>query len=297
MSTQKTKDAEKESLPEKNHQFAPGVAVNSVDEKAPQLESMEDLHDDMDLSAQVGDRRAGQSKSKLFSPPKSEEVWFTGCHSDVGGGSVSNRTRHSLSRIPLRWMIRECFACDTGIIFDADILRERIGLDTTSLYPVFKPRDGANRIKPMESDHISECSDKKFFLWELAKFIVAVLAIPLLFIFRVLTFPVRHLWILLRYSYVGHLIREQLFPQDTKNVRGGRHTRHDISWGADLEKGTEVEEGFVSEELEDFKDALRPIHDELKLAWMWWIVEILPFRFRNQAGPRDDFYVRYAQSC
>ncbi|EJC98207.1 uncharacterized protein FOMMEDRAFT_161959 [Fomitiporia mediterranea MF3/22] len=32
------------------------------------------------------------------------EVWFAGCHSDVGGGSVPHSTRNSLSRIPLRRM-------------------------------------------------------------------------------------------------------------------------------------------------------------------------------------------------
>lgn len=43
---------------------------------------------------------------------------------DVGGGSVANGTRYSLARIPLRWMIRECFKCDTGIIFDAAQLQQ-----------------------------------------------------------------------------------------------------------------------------------------------------------------------------
>ena len=43
---------------------------------------------------------------------------------DVGGGSVPNGTRNSLARIPLRWMIRECFKCDTGIIFDAAQLQQ-----------------------------------------------------------------------------------------------------------------------------------------------------------------------------
>lgn len=32
---------------------------------------------------------------------------------DVGGGSVPNDTPHSLARIPLRWMVRECFLAKT----------------------------------------------------------------------------------------------------------------------------------------------------------------------------------------
>ncbi|KAJ6487135.1 hypothetical protein C8R47DRAFT_516070 [Mycena vitilis] len=67
------------------------------------------------------------------------EVWFAGCHCDVGGGSVANDTRNSLARIPLRWMIRETFKADTGIIFDAYRLRE-LGLDPATLYPFVLPR-------------------------------------------------------------------------------------------------------------------------------------------------------------
>ncbi|TFK66017.1 hypothetical protein BDN72DRAFT_900199 [Pluteus cervinus] len=46
-----------------------------------------------------------------------KEVWFAGCHSDIGGGSGSD-----LAFIPLRWMIRECIQSDAGIIFDDDML-------------------------------------------------------------------------------------------------------------------------------------------------------------------------------
>ncbi|KZT73241.1 hypothetical protein DAEQUDRAFT_762176 [Daedalea quercina L-15889] len=83
------------------------------------------------------------------------EVWFPGCHcgasspppplvsadarrllilapTDVGGGSVSNTSRHNLARIPLRWMIRECFRTDTGVRFHAQLLRN-IGLDPAAL--------------------------------------------------------------------------------------------------------------------------------------------------------------------
>ncbi|KAJ7712368.1 hypothetical protein B0H16DRAFT_1625180 [Mycena metata] len=67
------------------------------------------------------------------------EVWFAGCHCDVGGGSVPNDTRNSLARIPLRWMIRECFKADTGILFDAIRLQE-LGLDPATLYPFVLPR-------------------------------------------------------------------------------------------------------------------------------------------------------------
>lgn len=46
-----------------------------------------------------------------------EEVWFRGCHSDVGGGD-----RHEpLANIPLCWMMRR--AAEAGVSFDADEVR------------------------------------------------------------------------------------------------------------------------------------------------------------------------------
>ncbi|KAI0192842.1 hypothetical protein F4808DRAFT_442666 [Astrocystis sublimbata] len=65
------------------------------------------------------------------------EVWFMGAHADIGGGAVRNESRHMLSRIPLRWMIRQCFECDTGILFDVARLAEQ-GLDVTGLWPVYR---------------------------------------------------------------------------------------------------------------------------------------------------------------
>jgi hypothetical protein len=48
---------------------------------------------------------------------------------DVGGGSVPNNERNSLARISLRWMIRECFECNTGIVFDAKLLERNLGMN------------------------------------------------------------------------------------------------------------------------------------------------------------------------
>lgn len=58
---------------------------------------------------------------------------------DVGGGAVRNEFRHKLARIPLRWMIRQCFLLKTGIFFHRDLLKV-VGLDPDNLYPVVKPR-------------------------------------------------------------------------------------------------------------------------------------------------------------
>ena len=47
---------------------------------------------------------------------------------------MKNGERHSLARITLRWMIRECFEVDAdmggiGIIFDSHMLKNEVGLD------------------------------------------------------------------------------------------------------------------------------------------------------------------------
>ncbi|RXW17941.1 hypothetical protein EST38_g7910 [Candolleomyces aberdarensis] len=68
-----------------------------------------------------------------------KEVWFAGCHCDVGGGSVRNGIHNSLARIPLRWMVREIFEAKTGILFVTKRLRE-IGLDPSTIYPVVLKR-------------------------------------------------------------------------------------------------------------------------------------------------------------
>ncbi|KAJ7214996.1 hypothetical protein GGX14DRAFT_609977 [Mycena pura] len=81
-----------------------------------------------------------------------EEVWFAGCHRDVGGGALGNNARHSLARIPLRWMIRQCFLVDTGILFHADMLR-LVGLDHTTLHPHVLPRPAPLLQLPRESQH------------------------------------------------------------------------------------------------------------------------------------------------
>ncbi|KAL4245308.1 hypothetical protein ABKN59_010399 [Abortiporus biennis] len=75
------------------------------------------------------------------------EVWFAGCHCDVGGGSVANDVRHNLARIPLRWMIRQCFLANTGIQFYGPLLRT-VGLDPNALYPIVQSRPAVMTVLP-----------------------------------------------------------------------------------------------------------------------------------------------------
>jgi len=64
------------------------------------------------------------------------EVWFRGCHSDVGGGNGNTK----LSFIALRWMVRKAAAC--GVPLHAERLRAMAldaGVDPGA--PVKPPRD------------------------------------------------------------------------------------------------------------------------------------------------------------
>ncbi|RXW24075.1 hypothetical protein EST38_g1771 [Candolleomyces aberdarensis] len=56
------------------------------------------------------------------------EVWFSGCHEDVGGGSVANEAPHCLSNITLRWMVRQAIITNSGILFD-EVALERLNID------------------------------------------------------------------------------------------------------------------------------------------------------------------------
>jgi hypothetical protein len=51
------------------------------------------------------------------------EVWFSGCHADVGGGSVTDSVSLSLSQVTLHWMLREVVSSQCGIRFDHEALR------------------------------------------------------------------------------------------------------------------------------------------------------------------------------
>ncbi|EDR03434.1 uncharacterized protein LACBIDRAFT_307300 [Laccaria bicolor S238N-H82] len=58
------------------------------------------------------------------------EVWFAGCHSDVGGGAVPNSTHQSLANISLRWMVSEVIASGCGVVFDPAALAQA-GIDVS----------------------------------------------------------------------------------------------------------------------------------------------------------------------
>ncbi|KAF8651914.1 hypothetical protein AX16_004559 [Volvariella volvacea WC 439] len=99
------------SLDERRIRYQPNLYHSSLSQWHERIDSEETIIE----SAQVGP------------VPASKEVWFSGCHSDVGGGNVDNSTEHSLANISLRWMIKEIIEAKIPIQFDPVEL-ERAGL-------------------------------------------------------------------------------------------------------------------------------------------------------------------------
>ncbi|KAI9444644.1 hypothetical protein H4582DRAFT_2179150, partial [Lactarius indigo] len=60
---------------------------------------------------------------EIFEKTDVKEVWFAGCHADVGGGAKGNE-ENALSDIPLRWMVREIVSAGVKVIFDEKALED-----------------------------------------------------------------------------------------------------------------------------------------------------------------------------
>lgn len=131
---------------------------------------------------------------------------------DVGGGSVANGTPHSLARIALRWMIRECFKADTGIMFTSEGLRSA-GIDPAMLYPYVQKRPPPLDIANSQLQYIQPASSQK--------------------------------------------------PQPSAGA------------------GNAVQP-VKSEEEHELLDAMSPVYDQLRLAAMWWILELMPVKQHYQ---------------
>ncbi|KIK36776.1 hypothetical protein CY34DRAFT_26234 [Suillus luteus UH-Slu-Lm8-n1] len=167
-----------------------------------------------------------------------EEVWFAGCHCDVGGGSVKNGTRNSLARIPLRWMIRQLFQLDIGILFHRNMF-PKIGMDPATLYP----KSVANQPRPPPLYQAPHASSPP--------------------------------------GTPKSMIKAQVLPPP--EVVTDDPTMIVYSDGGK----------FVNEELEDLADATSPMYDQLGLARVWWILEIIPQMLHYQDDKSDNLVDEY----
>lgn len=182
-----------------------------------------------------------------------EEVFFAGAHCDVGGGSVANGQRHSLARIPLRWMIRECFKVNSGIIFDAHMLKHEVGLDIDS---IFKAPDA---LSPTTL-HLAGPDRTELKGFSFRSVPIAVITAT--------GAPFRWIW--------GKL--------------SGLRLRSSPRVVFTLEQERFVFEGEAKEELDD---ALSPIYDQLTKHTYWKIMEWMPWIIKKQGAEvdgSDDFW-------
>lgn len=60
------------------------------------------------------------------------------------GGGGGYEIRNNLARIPLRWMVHQCFLLNTGIIFHRPAFNAT-GMDVSTLWPIVKPRPPPKR--------------------------------------------------------------------------------------------------------------------------------------------------------
>ncbi|KAI0785595.1 hypothetical protein C8Q75DRAFT_794543 [Abortiporus biennis] len=190
------------------------------------------------------------------------EVWFAGCHADVGGGSVRNGERHTLARISLRWMIRQCFQAQTGIRFHASLLK-KVGLDPLSLYPHILPRPPPLDQKPQQACSIEKERPISIYRSTSEK---------------------------LKKSASIHTREVTVVSEKNDKLHAlPMHSRNKSTASGKTMVDTVDPATPLSEEQEDLHDSLSPLYDQLKLKRFWWILEILPFKHRFQLD--DDRWV------
>jgi hypothetical protein len=108
------------------HRIRNGLQTTVTDDEQERLEAYFEAYENSKGSAVETDAlevwfMGAHGMFTRFVP--SENNFHTGEHplirsnlADIGGGAVGNDVRHQLSRIPLRWMFRQCFECNTGML-------------------------------------------------------------------------------------------------------------------------------------------------------------------------------------
>lgn len=174
---------------------------------------------------------------------------------------MKNDTPHALSRIPLRWMVRECFRCNTGIIFDA-VMLQQIGLNIQRDFrgePTL--RDSVPSRIPAEPAPPSGEQNKTTFL----QFFSALMHLT----WAAISYPFSRMAAVFRTSldaatHAKH--RRQVIPA----------RRQDKS----EYKLRDLDDNY--EAVEEKKDALSPLYDQLTANWIWVVLEYMPMRIKKQ---------------
>ena len=160
---------------------------------------------------------------------------------------MKNGEPNSLARIPLRWMVRESFKVNTGIIFDSCMLKSEIGLDMEKdIYPTWCPPDPL----PPSGDYSALTRPGKDALggFSFRRIPVAVI------------------------SALGSPFR---WAENTLQSL----TTRDFSESTDVLPRAERKPRSDDEAEEELKDALSPIFDQMKIHPVWKVLELVPCKF------------------
>ncbi|KAA1469715.1 hypothetical protein DENSPDRAFT_638958 [Dentipellis sp. KUC8613] len=216
----------------------------SLDEKVQSLDKVVD--EMLDNSSKDDDDKASMTSEKFTTDVK--EVWFSGCHSDVGGGAVEDTAEYSLANVALNWMVREVMLAQCGILFD-DAALSKWNIPTT-VVDAFKPKRSSSEQKRASGEHKKQTS-----------------------------------------------LHDYIKPPATANGKGKENgasngngngkarlsvdgkTRVSVDGKARISVDETVPADDKGHEAED---VVQPINDELKLAPLWWLLEIVPTKYAWQ---------------
>lgn len=217
----------------------------------------------------------------------------------MGGGSVPNDERHTLARIPLRWMVRQCFLTNTGIKFHADLLR-KIGMNPDTLYPAVKDRPdaiyapvfkslgdhpektGDNTERPKREEKEAKGTDKTLRMSTL-KFSSFKVTLP-----RSWTTPQSHKSGKLRKrARSGRGSALGASCSGTSTGLGDISATVSSSVSSAMIAPALPSSKVLTEEEEDLADALSPIYDQLTRKKAWWTLELIPMRHRVQGDDNN----------
>ena len=160
---------------------------------------------------------------------------------------MKNGEPNSLARIPLRWMVRESFKVNTGIIFDSCMLKSEIGLDMEKdICPTWSPPVP----RPPSGDHsaLTKPGKDEFEGFSFRRIPAAVI------------------------SALGSPFRWARSTLQSLTTR-------DFSESTDVLPRAERKPRSDGEAMEELEDALSPIFDEMKIHPVWKVLEFVPCKF------------------
>ncbi|KAF8338080.1 uncharacterized protein EI90DRAFT_2538556 [Cantharellus anzutake] len=204
-----------------------------------------------------GDLESGEGPTNPEPPTHVKEVWFAGCHSDVGGGSVANDSKVALSNIPLRWMIKEILEADTGIIFNDDPRLAELGI-------VLNPPPIVTANIAESTSHVDEMTPLR---------------------------PRMDVHTATQYTTPDSTLEFVLANKENLTA-----TRETLPKDADARLELEdLPSRHLPDDIHE-EDVIAPLHDQLRAEPGWWILEFLPFlRSKQMADGEWVSYPRFVR--